>query len=299
MKPTILLAFILVSCIWGTTWYAMKIGLEDTPPILAVGLRFTISASILWVIFLFRKERLVLTKYAVKVYLAFGIINFGCSYSLTYWGTQFIHSGLSAVIWSTFPIVVVLFAHFMLSNDRISARKSIGVVLGLIGTAMIFVQDKAVFEGFDLKGVVAVSAAVMVAAWPNVLFKKHQEEIPHFHLNVVSQTIAVSVLLPVSFLIEDPLSVEWGLRNTAALLYLAIPGTAVVWTVYFWLYKHLKVTQISTIAFIPPIIAVILGWQLLGEQFTPRMLAGAVLILTGVLFVNYRQSRPAAVETTL
>ena len=164
---------------------------------------------------------------------------------------------------------------------------------------MILVQDKAVFEGFDLKGVVAVSAAVMVAAWPNVLFKKHQEESPHFHLNVVSQTIAVSVLLPVSFLIEDPLSVEWGLRNTAALLYLAIPGTAVVWTVYFWLYKHLKVTQISTIALIPPIIAVIIGWQLLGEQFTPRMLAGAVLILTGVLFVNYRQSRPAVVETTL
>ncbi|MDP7529629.1 MAG: DMT family transporter, partial [Candidatus Marinimicrobia bacterium] len=277
----------------------MKIGLEDTPPILAVGLRFAISATILWVIFLFRKEQLVLTKDAVKVYLAFGVINFSCSYSLTYWGTQYIHSGLSAVIWSTFPIVVVLFAHFMLRNDRITTQKSVGVLFGLIGTAMIFVQDKAVFEGFDLKAVAAVSAAVLLAAWPNILYKKHQKEIPHFHLNVVSQTIAVSVLLPVSFLIEDPLSVEWSLRNTAALFYLAIPGTAIVWSIYFWLYKHLKVTQISTIALIPPIIAVILGWQLLGEQFTPRMLAGAILIFSGVLFVNYRQSRPPAVETTL
>jgi drug/metabolite transporter (DMT)-like permease len=299
MKPAILLTFILVSCVWGTTWYAMKIGLEDTPPILAVGLRFAISATILWVIFLFRKEQLVLTKDAVKVYLAFGVINFSCSYSLTYWGTQYIHSGLSAVIWSTFPIVVVLFAHFMLRNDRITTQKSVGVLFGLIGTAMIFVQDKAVFEGFDLKAVAAVSAAVLLAAWPNILYKKHQKEIPHFHLNVVSQTIAVSVLLPVSFLIEDPLSVEWSLRNTAALFYLAIPGTAIVWSIYFWLYKHLKVTQISTIALIPPIIAVILGWQLLGEQFTPRMLAGAILIFSGVLFVNYRQSRPPAVETTL
>ena len=299
MKPAILLTFILVSCVWGTTWYAMKIGLEDTPPILAVGLRFAISATILWVIFLFRKEQLVLTKNAVKVYLAFGVINFSCSYSLTYWGTQYIHSGLSAVIWSTFPIVVVLFAHFMLRNDRITTQKSVGVLFGLIGTAMIFVQDKAVFEGFDLKAVAAVSAAVLLAAWPNILYKKHQKEIPHFHLNVVSQTIAVSVLLPVSFLIEDPLSVEWSLRNTAALFYLAIPGTAIVWSIYFWLYKHLKVTQISTIALIPPIIAVILGWQLLGEQFTPRMLAGAILIFSGVLFVNYRQSRPPAVETTL
>ena len=299
MNPAILLTFILVSCVWGTTWYAMKIGLEDTPPILAVGLRFAISATILWVIFLFRKEQLVLTKNAVKVYLAFGVINFSCSYSLTYWGTKYIHSGLSAVIWSTFPIVVVLFAHFMLRNDRITIQKSVGVLFGLIGTAMIFVQDKAVFEGFDLKAVAAVSAAVLLAAWPNILYKKHQKEIPHFHLNVVSQTIAVSVLLPVSFLIEDPLSVEWSLRNTAALFYLAIPGTAIVWSIYFWLYKHLKVTQISTIALIPPIIAVILGWQLLGEQFTPRMLAGAILIFSGVLFVNYRQSRPPAVETTL
>ena len=299
MKPAILLTFILVSCVWGTTWYAMKIGLEDTPPILAVGLRFAISATILWVIFLFRKEQLVLTKNAVKVYLAFGVINFSCSYSLTYWGTKYIHSGLSAVIWSTFPIVVVLFAHFMLRNDRITTQKSVGVLLGLIGTLLIFVQDKTAFEGFDLKAVAAVSVAVLLAAWPNILYKKHQKEIPHFHLNIASQSLAAVTLLPISFLIENPMSVEWSLRNTAALFYLAIPGTAVVWSIYFWLYKHLKVTQISTIALIPPIIAVILGWQLLGEQFTPRMLAGAILIFSGVLFVNYRQSRPPAVETTL
>ena len=277
----------------------MKIGLEDTPPILAVGLRFAISATILWVIFLFRKEQLVLTKDAVKVYLAFGVINFSCSYSLTYWGTKYIHSGLSAVIWSTFPIVVVLFAHFMLRNDRITTQKSVGVLLGLIGTLLIFVQDKTAFEGFDLKAVAAVSVAVLLAAWPNILYKKHQKEIPHFHLNIASQSLAAVTLLPISFLIENPMSVEWSLRNTAALFYLAIPGTAIVWSIYFWLYKHLKVTQISTIALIPPIIAVILGWQLLGEQFTPRMLAGAILIFSGVLFVNYRQSRPPAVETTL
>ena len=299
MNPAILLTFILVSCVWGTTWYAMKIGLEDTPPILAVGLRFAISATILWVIFLFRKEQLVLTKDAVKVYLAFGVYSFGCSYSLTYWGTKYIHSGLSAVIWSTFPIVVVLFAHFMLRNDRITTQKSVGVLLGLIGTLLIFVQDKTAFEGFDLKAVAAVSVAVLLAAWPNILYKKHQKEIPHFHLNIASQSLAAVTLLPISFLIENPMSVEWSLRNTAALFYLAIPGTAIVWSIYFWLYKHLKVTQISTIALIPPIIAVILGWQLLGEQFTPRMLAGAILIFSGVLFVNYRQSRPPAVETTL
>jgi len=299
MNPAILLTFILVSCVWGTTWYAIKIGLEDTPPILAVGLRFAISATILWVIFLFRKEQLVLTKNAVKVYLAFGVINFSCSYSLTYWGTKYIHSGLSAVIWSTFPIVVVLFAHFMLRNDRITTQKSVGVLLGLIGTLLIFVQDKTAFEGFDLKAVAAVSVAVLLAAWPNILYKKHQKEIPHFHLNIASQSLAAVTLLPISFLIENPMSVEWSLRNTAALFYLAIPGTAVVWSIYFWLYKHLKVTQISTIALIPPIIAVILGWQLLGEQFTPRMLAGAILIFSGVLFVNYRQNRPPAVETTL
>ncbi len=299
MNPAILLTFILVSCVWGTTWYAIKIGLEDTPPILAVGLRFAISATILWVIFLFRKEQLVLTKNAVKVYLAFGVINFSCSYSLTYWGTKYIHSGLSAVIWSTFPIVVVLFAHFMLRNDRITTQKSVGVLLGLIGTLLIFVQDKTAFEGFDLKAVAAVSVAVLLAAWPNILYKKHQKEIPHFHLNIASQSLAAVTLLPISFLIENPMSVEWSLRNTAALFYLAIPGTAIVWSIYFWLYKHLKVTQISTIALIPPIIAVILGWQLLGEQFTPRMLAGAILIFSGVLFVNYRQNRPPAVETTL
>ncbi len=231
------------------------------------------------------------------MYIAFGAVVFVCSYTLTYWGTQFIHSGLSAVIWSIFPIGVAFLAHFTIRTDHLTTQKITGVLMGFIGTTLIFIQDKSVFEGFELKGVAAVLVAVLIAVWPNVLYKKHQIEVPHFHLNVVSQTLAVVVLLPVSFLIEDPLSVEWGVRNTAALFYLAIPGTAVVWSIYFWLYKHLTVTQISTIALIPPIIAVIIGWQLLGEQFTPRMLEGAILILTGVFFVNYRQGRSQTAET--
>jgi len=110
---------------------------------------------------------------------------------------------------------------------------------------------------------------------------------------------AVVVLLPVSFLIEDPLGVEWGASNTSALFYLSIMGTAVVWSLYFWLYKHLTVTQISAIAFIPPIIAVIIGWQLLGEKFTSQMLLGAVFIITGVFFVNYQRSGSPKVKTVL
>lgn len=292
------LAFILVSCIWGTTWFALKVGLEATPPLFAVSLRFTISIIILWSVFFLRRERLALSRNAAKVYIAFGVFNFSCSYSLTYWGTQYIHSGLSAIIWSTFPIAVAFFVHIMLQTERITLNKGAGVLLGLIGTALIFIQDKTVFEGFDLKAVVSVSTAVLIAAWPNVLYKKYQKEIPHFHLNVVSQTLAVAILLPLSFLVEDPLQVEWGMRNTLALFYLAVPGTAVVWSIYFWLYKHLTVTQMSTIALIPPIIALLIGWQLLGEQFTPRMLLGAILILTGVFFVNYRPNGLLSVETT-
>lgn len=289
MRPKVFFLFILLSVIWSTTWLVLKVSLQGTPPILGVALRFAISAFVLWIVFFQRKEKLILTSEAIKVYVAFGLLNFGTSYTLTYWGTQYIYSGLSAVLWATLPIFVALFAHFMLQDDFLNIKKVLGGAASLVGTLLIFSQEGNSGSDFRVIGVLAVLLAVVIAAWPNVFYKRHQQRIQSLHLNVVAQSIAAIVLLPLSWLLEDPTAMVWNMTNISALLYLAIFGTVVTWSIYFWLFSQLTVTQISTVTLIPPVLAAFLGWVFLGEIFTTRMMAGSFLVLVGVFILNMQQ----------
>lgn len=268
---------------------AIKISLDGTPPILGVGLRFGLSAAILWVVFFVRGEKLVTTRSAIQIYLGFGFLNFGLAYSLTYWGTQFIYSGLTAVIWATLPIFVSILAHFMLPGDPMTRRKSVGVVFGFLGTYFIFSPGGQTPENFRLIGVGAVLLGVIISVWPNILYKKHRAGIPPLHLNVVAQSVAAAVLIPLSFLLEDPGEMVWDLVNIGALAYLTIFATIITWSIYLWLFSYLTVTQLSSIALVPPVIASLLGWAFLGEVFTSTMIWGSVLVLAGVFMIHARR----------
>ncbi|MFQ6673528.1 MAG: DMT family transporter [Fidelibacterota bacterium] len=289
MRPKVVVLYTVLILIWSTTWMVLKISLEGTPPILGVALRFAMSAAILWAVFLQRGEKLVLTPTALKVYVGFGALNFASSYSLTYWGTQFIYSGLSAVLWATLPILVAFLAHFMLPDDPLTPKKTAGIVAALGGTTLIFAQGGVSPETFKPIGVAAVWLAVALAAWPNVYYKRHQKDIPSFHVNVVAQTLAAGLLLPLSFLLEEPGAMEWNLVNISALFYLTIFGTIITWSIYLWLFSQITVTQITAVALVPPLMASFLGWLFLGERFTPTMIGGSILVLVGVFVVNMQQ----------
>lgn len=293
MRSKVLIAYLTLCVIWGTTWIVLKISLTGTPPILGVGLRFGISSIILWSIFLWRKESLILTPNAIKAYLAFGILNFGCSYSLTYWGTQFIYSGMSSVLWATLPIFIAIMAHFMIPGNRLNMKIILGGTIGLIGTFFIFRPQDGTSSNFQMIGVWAVLFAVVIAVWPNIFYKIHQSEIPHLHLNTVSQSISALILIPTSFLVENPQNMIWDFPNVSALLYLAVFGSVIAWSIFFWLFGHLTITQISTVALIPPVIALILGWVFLNETLTPLMIAGSALVLGGVFLINSTQKTPS------
>ncbi|MEE9166044.1 MAG: DMT family transporter [Candidatus Neomarinimicrobiota bacterium] len=286
MRPKVLFLYILLCAVWSTTWLVLKISLTGTPPILGVALRFSISAFVLWMIFFQRREKLTFTRPAIKVYLGFGVLNFATSYTLTYWGTQYIYSGLSAILWATLPIFVAIMAHFMLPDDPLTIRKIVGGTVGLLGTSFIFFRGAESFEDFNLIGVLAILLAVIIAAGPNVLYKLHHQTVSPLHVNVVAQTVAAVLLFPLSWILEEPGTMVWDSVNIAALLYLALFGTVFTWSVYIWLLTQLTVTQVSAVALIPPAMAALLGWAFLGETFTPRMMVGSILILLGVLVVN-------------
>jgi len=128
MKTKVLAFYMALCIIWGTTWFFIKISLEGTPPFLGAGLRFLLAGLILWGIVFWRREYPVWSATAIKVYLAFGVLNLAIGYSLSYWATQFIYSNLSAIIWAAFPLVLTLMAHFYLPEERLNLRKGLSIL---------------------------------------------------------------------------------------------------------------------------------------------------------------------------
>ncbi|MCK5330489.1 MAG: DMT family transporter [Candidatus Marinimicrobia bacterium] len=288
MKTKIVALYISLCLIWGTTWFFIKISLAGTPPFFGAGLRFFLAGLILWGLVIWRKEYPVWNPTAIKVYLSFGIMNLAIGYALSYWATQFIYSNLSSIIWAGFPLIVTLMAHFLLPDERLNLRKIISIIAGMIGVAIILLDSGNLGGENVTAGILTISFAVIVAAWPNIYLKRHRNKIKTIPMNAVSQTLAGILLLILSTVTEGDRQMEWSFINIGALLYLTILGTVFAWLIYIWLFSHISVTKISYIAFFPPVIATVIGWSVLGEKLTPLMILGAFLVLAGVLLINVK-----------
>ena len=290
MKPKVLFSYILLCLIWGSTWIILKKSLTNgTPPLFGSGMRFLLAGSILWVIIFFQRNYPPFSKHALRIYFQFGVLNLAISYGLTYWATQYIYSSLSSIIWSGFPLTVAIFSYFMLPNETLTLKKSISLILGSIGAALIL------FESINLSGenvtigVVLVILAVIIASYPSVYLKKYDQIVSPLHINSVSQLMAGIILLSVSYFIEGNHQMIWSNYNIFALIYLTIPGSLIAWFIYIWLYSHLSMAQISYIAFFPPLMATALGWIFLDEVLTTLSIFGGLFVIFGALLINLHE----------
>lgn len=290
MKTKIYIAYALLSIIWGTTWLALKVSLnEGMAPSYAVGIRFLLSGIIFWLIMFFRHEKVPLTKRAISLYLQFGFLNFGISYALTYWATQFIYSNLASILWASFPIITTLMAHFYLPNEKLNKKKIISLALGIAGTVFIISQSGN-FGGENVSiGIVVILIAIIVASWPNAYLKKYKSKVNTFQLNAMAQTIGGIFLLCIAIFTEPGQAMIWTKTNILATAYLILFGSVITFSLYFWLFSYLSLTQITYVTFFSPIIAIFIGWIFLDEQLSFMILIGANLIILGAVLVNYRR----------
>ena len=131
--------------------------------------------------------------------------------------------------------------------------------------------------------------AIFAAAYPSVLYKKNQKVVNHYQMNAVCQIITGVVMLSLSYFIgEETHAINWNQELIIATVYLIIMGGVISWGIYFWLYQHLTVTQVTYVAIFPPIVAIIIGYLFLNDQFQPHEIIGTILILGGSVLI-YRK----------
>lgn len=281
-------AFVIVSTVWGSTWLAIKIGLETIPPFLSVTVRFVIAELILGAIILWRRERIPWTRNAWRVYLSMGFLTFALPFALVYWGQQYIPSALGSILWGTFPFCVAVVARIMAPGERLDRYTMLGILLGFLGVLIIFGGDIRVSDPLALWGMAAILASVVVQAVSLVQVKEWGADVSPTAMNFIGMLIGLVALFVLGVCAEGLPPVVWTAPAVLSVLYLAVFGSVVAFIAYYWLLKRIDPVYLSMTSFINPIVGVVLGAAVLHEALRPSILTGALMVLAGILIANWR-----------
>jgi drug/metabolite transporter (DMT)-like permease len=273
--------YVSVALIWGSTWAAIKVGVNDVPPFVFAVARAVAVAAVLTIIASALRQPFPRGRRTIVVAVIVGLINIGWSWAIIFWSEQFVPSGLVSVFGAAAPVWTAVLAHFMVKGDRLSALKILGLVLGLGGT-VILIGAPETAEG--TAGLVAtILLALMPITWAIAAilqsrFLTSVAPIP----TVALGTWASALLLAPLAVVQLPHGQHWTLASALAFAYLVLFGTSFGMVVSLWLYRKLRPTTITLIQVVVPAEAILIGTLWLGEPVTWRMLGGAALVVAAV-----------------
>lgn len=284
---TNILVYILLCLIWGSTWMAIKIGLADAPPIWSAALRFILAVAILVTINLITRQKYP-QGWRNKWRVAWpGVFTYFGSYSFTYLGSQYISSALASILFAVFPFMVMLLMTLMLKSERITLRAVVGVVLGFAGVVLIFLEPMD-YGSYAAFGMVMMLLSPLAAAIGTVSIKAYLKDEDVFPMVTLQMTLGAILLTITAALVEDITMFKVTTASIGAMIFLATFGSVVSFTSYYWLLKRLPILTMSMVALITPMVAMCLGYVVLGELLKVQDYIGAALVLAGVATVNLK-----------
>ena len=289
MKQRAWWALIFICIAWGTTYLGIKFAIQLFPPFLMAGLR-QISAGITLLLLSFLSRKPVdwrIENIGKQALVGFLLITVGNG--LVSWAEAFIPSGIAALICGLMPLISVLLNVGINKKERINPLIIVGVVLGFGGLALNFHDAISDLSNKKyLMGMLATTLATTAWAFGSLLSKKFNSEQRNGLFTSALQIAAGGLfLLLLSPLVDDFQKIN--LANGQAwfwFVYLIVVGSVLAYTAYMYALKHLPVGIVMVYAYINPLVAVLLGWQLAGESLTIYTMISFILIAGGVYLVN-------------
>jgi drug/metabolite transporter (DMT)-like permease len=284
--------WLLLATIWGSTWLVIKIGLADLPPVTLAAIRFVVAATPLWAYLAIRRRPLRYSRADWRLMIVTGLLTFAVNYTLVFWGESHISAGLAAILYTTFPILGMLQAHWLLPAEPLSAGKLVGSVVAVTGVAVIFHNQVSLQGPWALAGSVALVLAATGTAYADVIIKGSGSHIEPVTMTAVQMVVSLPPMLTLAVILEgSPFALNWTPRAIGALLYLALVGSSVTFILLYWLIQRMQVTRTMLIPLFSTMIAVTLDALILGERLHWRTLAGGAAVLVGLVVALARPGR--------
>jgi drug/metabolite transporter (DMT)-like permease len=291
-RLTVVLSFLSIYLIWGSTYLAIRYAVETIPPLYTAGLRHLIAGTILLVWCL--AKRLRPTGAQVRASIIIGILFFLIGHGTLHWAEQKVPSGLASLLIASEPIWVFLLSAIAARQWRLNATLLAGIVLGLAGVGLLMGRS-ALNSG---PGVFVGSLAIELGAlsWSvGIVYSRRSHLSGHPLLLSALSLLAGSVqLLLVGTAVGEYRAFSFAsvsLRSWLALGYLSLFGSVVAFTAYNWLLEHYSPTLVATHTYVNPIVAVLLGWLFAGEAVTLNVLLSTAMVIGAVMLVDRGMAR--------
>lgn len=293
----VLAAFAAIYIIWGSTYLGIAVAVQTIPPHIMAGIRFIISGVVLFTIMKLRGEpmpKLIHWRSALIV----GILLLGLGNGSVSWAETMVPTGLASLMIAVVPLWMVLMDWGRPGGTRPKGGVFLGIALGLggivllVGPAALGLDRPLNFTG------VAIMLLASLAWSLGSIYSRHAV-IPDNPLTLTGMEMLLGgiflmgMAVPLgeyhNFALAQVTTASW-----VALLYLILFGSFLGFTAYVFLLQVSTPAKVSTYAYVNPVVAVFLGWALLGEQITPLTLAASAIIVAGVAIITYFNTRPQA-----
>ena len=273
-------AYLGVIIIWSTTPLAIKWSGEDVGFLFGVASRMLLGAAVCSLLLLILARKLPWSREARLTYLAAGLGIYGAMMSV-YWGSQYIASGLIAVIFGLTPIVTGVIAAIWLQERSLTASKVTGIILGIIGLIVIFGSGIELSDGAGY-GIAAVLVAVILHSISAVWVKAINANLPALEVTNGGLLIAAPLYLLTWLFFSEGWPEVISNRTAMAIGYLAVFGSVLGFIMYFYVLKYIDASRVALVTLLTPVLALLLGQGLNNETIDPTVWLGTFCILIGM-----------------
>jgi drug/metabolite transporter (DMT)-like permease len=282
-RVRVLLAFFAIYVLWGTTFLAIRVAVEELPPLFAAGTRFFIAGIVLFGFMLAKGERRPSARQWRNL-LVMSLLMFVAEYGPLFWAEKYVPSGVVSVLAATIPILTLVLEMLVLRQQRWRLSLAAATLLGFAGVGVLLLPGGE--QHFGLVPCLAILAGCTTWSLGTVLTRSM--DLPKARPLTAGAAMMLGggmlLLLSAGFGEMHPMP-HVSLRAVLALLYLIVFGSLLAFTAFVWLLAHMPATRVASHAYVNPIVAVALGYFVAGEPVTMRTLAGTALVLVSVFII--------------
>jgi drug/metabolite transporter (DMT)-like permease len=290
------LAFGCVYFFWGSTYTAIKVGTHYLPALLLTGTRFLISGSLMLLFCRLRGLRIFYRAREMAWLALLGLLMLGVGNFALVWSEKALPSGLAALIVAVVPLYVAVLEKLLPGGEQLHPRGIAGLLLGFAGLGVL--MWPSLRHGVSGEGAQALAGGVLLTgslAWAigSLLSRRARLQVDTLVAAGWQMLFAGIANASLSTLLGDWSRAHWTRPAAWSIAYLVTFGSWVGYTAYIWLLKHVPVGKVATYAYVNPMVAVLLGFLLLGERPTPTEYAGMFLVVVAVALVTSSQVKNA------